>query len=221
MLMNITIDTKLKETLPDLLLGGFIVDVKVNEPQPELLSLLDDEVKKLEEFHTPESIRELSTVKANKNAYRALGKDPNRYRPAAEALLRRVANGKGLYHINNVVDILNLISVKTGFSICGYNYTAIDGEVVMGIGEENEPYQGIGRGNVNIEKLPVFRDDKGTFGNPTSDSTRTMVTDDTTQFLMIIIGFEGKEPINVALDEAVALLEQYADGKEVERFFVE
>ncbi|MCG8579309.1 MAG: hypothetical protein MI866_05305 [Bacteroidales bacterium] len=218
--MKITIDAKLKETLPGLILGGFIVDVKVNEPQADLLSLLDDEVKKLESVHTPESIREMSTVKANKNAYRALGKDPNRYRPAAEALLRRVANGKGLYHINNVVDILNLTSVKTGFSICGYNYKAIEGEVSMGIGEENEPYQGIGRGDVNIEKLPVFRDARGAFGNPTSDSTRTMVTDDTAQFLMIIIGFEGKEPINTALDEALALLERFAEGNEVERFWM-
>jgi len=218
--MTITIDTELKSKLPDMILGGFIVDVKVSEPQSTLLALLDDEVKKLETIHTPESIRELSTVKANKNAYRTLGKDPNRYRVAAEALLRRVANGKGLYHINNVVDILNLISVKTGFSICGYNYNAIEGDVSMGIGAENEPYQGIGRGDVNIEKLPVFRDAKGAFGNPTSDSTRTMVTDDTTQFLMIIIGFEGKEPINTALDEAVALLQKYAEGKEVDRFFV-
>lgn len=204
-----------------MLLGGFVVDVRVSEPDKALLDLLDGEVKKLEQQHTAETIRELSTVKANKNAYRTLGKDPNRYRPAAESLLRRVANGKGLYHINNVVDILNLISVKTGFSICGYNFDAVKGNVVMGIGEENEPYQGIGRGDVNIEKLPVFRDDEGAFGNPTSDSTRTMVTDDTTKFLMIIIGFEGQEPVNNALDEASALLQKYAGGNEVERFFVE
>lgn len=218
--MQIAIDSALKEKLPDLILGGILTEVSVTEPDQPLLQLLDDEVKKLEQQHTPESIREMSTVKANKNAYRTLGKDPNRYRPAAEALLRRVANGKGLYHINNVVDILNLISVKTGFSICGYNHKAIEGEVKMGIGETNEPYQGIGRGDVNIEKLPVFRDDKGAFGNPTSDSTRTMVTNDTKLFLMIIIGFEGQTPIEVALDEAKDLLEKYAGGKEVERFFV-
>lgn len=218
--MVISVDNILKEALPQLVLGGIIVEVKVDESQIELLSLLDKELKVLEAIHTPESIRELSTVKANKNAYRTLGKDPNRYRPAAEALLRRVANGKGLYHINNVVDILNLISLKTGFSICGYNYDAIHGDVLMGIGEENEPYKGIGRGDVNIAKLPVFRDDIGAFGNPTSDSNRTMVSEDASKFLMIIIGFEGEELINGALDEAKKLLEQYANGKEIERFFV-
>ena len=219
--MSITIDNTLKAKLPQLLLGGFIAEVKVNASDSELLSLLDNEVATLEKQHTPESIRELSTVKANKNAYRALGKDPNRYRPAAEALLRRVANGKGLYHINNVVDVLNLISVKTGFSICGYNYAAIKGDVVMGIGQENEPYQGIGRGDLNIQNLPVFRDSEGAFGNPTSDSTRTMVGDETQQFLMIIIGFEGKKPIEKALDEAISLLENYTSGKELERFYVD
>ena len=54
----------------------------------------------------------MHTVKATKNAYRTLGKDPNRYRPAAESLMRRIANGKGLYQISNVVDVLNYISIK-------------------------------------------------------------------------------------------------------------
>lgn len=219
--MTITIDNALKCKLPHLILGGFVTEVKVNEPDKALLSLLNDEAAKLADIHTPESIREMTAVKANKIAYRTLGKDPNRYRPAAEALLRRAVAGKGLYHINNVVDILNLISIKTGFSICGYNYKAIEGEVVMGIGKENELYRGIGRGDVNIAKLPVFRDGRGAFGNPTSDSTRTMVTDDTRQFLMVIIGFEDKSPIEKALNEAKGLLESYACGKELERFFTE
>lgn len=219
--MTITIANDLKEKLPNLILGGIIVQVKVEESDKRLMELLDNEIQKLEAIHTPESIRELSTVKANKNAYRSLGKDPNRYRPAAEALLRRVANGKGLYHINNVVDILNLISVKTGFSICGYNYDAIEGVIQMGIGQTDEPYQGIGRGDVNIENLPVFRDELGAFGNPTSDSTRTMVSEKTEKFMMVIIGFEGRASIEKALDETVALLTEYARGSEIERFFVD
>lgn len=184
------------------------------------MDLLTNRIKQLEPVLTPESIRELSTVKANKDAYRKLGKDPNRYRPAAESLLRRVANGKGLYHINNVVDILNLISVKTGFSICGYDMDQITGTIQMGIGLEGEPYEGIGRGVLNVENLPIFRDEQGGFGTPTSDSVRTMVTEQTRRYLMIIIGFEGKEPIEKALDETRQLLEEFASGRELERFFV-
>ncbi|MCU4176586.1 B3/B4 domain-containing protein [Carboxylicivirga sp. N1Y90] len=218
--MTITIDPFIKETLPDLLLGGFIFDIEVKASSDDLMKLLNDEIKVLEPKLTPESIREMDTVKANKNAYRALGKDPNRYRPSAEALLRRVANGKGLYHINNVVDILNLISVKTGYSICGYDLDKVEGDIVMGKGQNAEPYEGIGRGELNIENLPVFRDDIGAFGTPTSDSVRTMVTDKTTRFLMIIIGFNDRTKIERALDEASELYKQFASGKELERFFI-
>jgi len=218
--MIVQIEKELQELLPQLMLGGFVAEVSVEASSEALMALLSDEIKRLEPQLTPESIREMSTVKANKDAYRKLGKDPNRYRPAAESLLRRVANGKGLYHINNVVDILNLISVKTGFSICGYDLDTINGEIAMGIGASNEPYEGIGRGELNVERLPIFRDQKGGFGTPTSDSVRTMVTGKTKRYLMIIIGFDGKASIEKALNETRQLLEQFATGKEVERFFV-
>jgi len=218
--MTINIEKTVREQLPSLILGGFLINVEVEESSHELLKLMGNELKALEPVLTPESIREMDTVKANKKAYKALGKDPNRYRPSAESLLRRVANGKGLYHINNVVDILNLISVKTGYSICGYDYSKVEGVVSMGKGKEGEPYEGIGRGELNIENLPVFRDEKGAFGTPTSDSVRTMVSEHTKQFLMIIIGFDDQAKIEAALDEASSLYKQFAKGEEQERFFI-
>ncbi len=218
--MTITVERSIKEALPSLILGGFLVDVQIDDSSKELLDLMNQELKALEPVLTPESIREMATVKANKKAYKALGKDPNRYRPSAESLLRRVANGKGLYHINNVIDILNLISVKTGFSICGYDYDRVEGQVSMGRGQAGEPYEGIGRGELNIENLPVFRDDKGAFGTPTSDSVRTMVNDSTKRFLMIIIGFNNQAKIEAALDETSDLLKRFAGGKEQERFYI-
>jgi DNA/RNA-binding domain of Phe-tRNA-synthetase-like protein len=178
--------------------------------------MLDNRIKELESILTPENIRETDTVKANKDAYRKLGKDPNRYRPASESLMRRIANGKGLYFINNVVDILNLISINTGYSICGYDYEKINGDITFGTGEKDEPYEGIGRGSLNIEKLPVFRDETGAFGTPTSDSVRTMVTEGTTEFLMIIIGFGNEDKLRDTLNEAKELYGKYAGGKNIE-----
>lgn len=218
--MTISIEETISEALPSLILGGFLIDVQIENSNNELLDLMNQELKTLEPVLTPESIREMATVKATKKAYKVLGKDPNRYRPSAESLLRRVANGKGLYHINNVVDILNLISVKTGFSICGYDYDKVTGQVSLGKGKSGEPYEGIGRGELNIENLPVFRDDKGAFGTPTSDSVRTMVTDQTKRFLMVIIGFDDKTKIEAALNEASGLLRRFAEGKEQKRFFI-
>jgi len=133
----------------------------------------------------------MPAVKALKQSYKRLGKDPNRYRPAAESLLRRVSKGKGLYFVNNVVDCLNLVSVKTGFSICGYDLNRIKGNISLGAGQPGEPYQGIGRGDLNIESLPVFRDESGAFGTPTSDSSRTLIDEETQYVLMIIPSLDG------------------------------
>jgi DNA/RNA-binding domain of Phe-tRNA-synthetase-like protein len=135
---------------------------------------------------------------------------------SAEALLRRVVQGKGLYRVNNVVDLLNLVSVSTGFSIGGYDAEKIAGEVVFGIGRENEPYEGIGRGELNIESLPAFRDNLGAFGTPTSDSVRTSVTWNTKRFLMIIIDFGALPELEDATELAVNLLKKYAGATNME-----
>jgi len=219
-MITISIDPELKTLLPQLVLKGFSCHVKVGESSSDLLAVIDSKLAALADAHSPESIRELDTVKATKDAYRVLGKDPNRYRPAAEALLRRIANGKGLYRINNVVDVLNLISAQTGYSICGYDFDNVIGNVSLGIGEPEEPYIGIGRGDINIERLPVFRDELSAFGTPTSDSVRSQVTPRTRRFLMIFIAFNDSDLLNNAVNEAVELLTQFAEASEFDQFTV-
>ncbi len=220
-MITIAIDTELKERLPNLILGGFLASVIVDKSDELLTAMITNKVKELQQGLTPELIREMPHVKDNKDAYRRLGKDPNRYRPSSESLLRRIASGKDLYAINNVVDILNLSSIKSGYSICGYDFDSIQGNISMGIAQADEPYEGIGRGELNIECLPVFRDEKGAFGTPTSDSVRTQVKLETTRFLMIIIGFDNAANINLMLDETIELLSRYAQGKVAERFSIE
>lgn len=211
--MNIKISEEVKAKLPDIVLGVINIEVETGTTPDEVKNVFNKRVAELEKKLTPEIIREMPTVKANKDAYRKLGKDPNRYRPSSESLLRRVANGKGLYFINNVVDILNLVSIDTGYSICGYDADKIEGDVVLGVGAKDEPYEGIGRGALNIEKLPVFRDEAGAFGTPTSDSVRTMVTEDTTRFLMIIIAFGNIEVLERTMKDSVELYRKFAGGK--------
>jgi len=121
-----------------------------------------------------------------------------------------------LYWINNIVDILNLISLESGFSIGGYDAAKIEGTTGFGVGKANEPYEAIGRGSLNIENLPLFRDDLGAFGSPTSDSLRTMVTDHTTRFLMIIIDFEQDKILEKTMERSVALYQQFANVFDVE-----
>ncbi len=216
----ISINAEIKQLLPHIKLGCLEAQIQIEDSSAELNQWINQELSRIEVALTPETIRQTETVKATKDAYRALGKDPNRYRPAAEALMRRIANGKGLYQISNAVDILNFISIKTGFSICGYDAQLIEGDIILGIGEENEPYEGIGRGQLNIERLPVFRDNKGAFGTPTSDSTRTMISSQTNNILFIFIGLDEHAPLKIALEETAQLLSQYACAENIKTYYI-
>ena len=213
--MNITIEDSLHRLFPQLTLGSVQALVKVKPSNEAHKNDMLQICKTLADVITSESIRRMPVVEITKNAYRKMGKDPNRYRPSAESLLRRVASGKGLYFVNNVVDVLNMVSIQTGFSICGYDAETIEGNISFGIGLKDELYEGIGRGVLNIENLFVFRDKKGAFGTPTSDSVRTMVTEKTEQFLMIFPSFEPVAELDKTLQLSSLYLEKYVEASNI------
>ena len=215
-MITVNISEELKILIPELVLSCIESDVVVQEDNPELWDEIAVITGKVAASMKVEDISRVPAIAASRRAYRACGKDPARYRLSAEALLRRTIQGKGLYRVNNVVDLLNLVSISGGYSIGGYDADRIEGKVVFGIGSENEPYEGIGRGELNIESLPVFRDDSGAFGTPTSDSLRTMVTSATQRFLMVIIDFGAPEELEKATEMAVMLLKKYAYAQHVE-----
>ena len=143
---------------------------------------------------TTESLKQLSGIAATRRVYRACGKDPSRYRPASEALIRRMLMGKSLYQIDTLVDLINLASIAYGYSIGGFDADKFDGEILtLGIGRAGEPYEGIGRGMINIEGLPVYRDATGGVGTPTSDNERTKLTVQTKHLVVLINGYDGNE----------------------------
>lgn len=143
---------------------------------------------------TLDLLKDMSGIHATRRVYRAFGKDPSRYRPASEALVRRVLQGKDLYQIDTLVDLINLASMKFGYSIGGFDADKFAGDTLtLGIGREDEPYEGIGRGMLNIAGLPVYRDDKGGVGTPTSDNERTKITLNTNHLQVLINGYDGNE----------------------------
>ncbi|MDP3433682.1 MAG: phenylalanine--tRNA ligase beta subunit-related protein [Bacteroidota bacterium] len=214
-MVNIYISEKLKSLCPKLRLGCIEADVIVAESFIELTSEINFRITQIKQTLVIEDISKIPVIAASRKAYKACGKDPARYRLSAEALLRRAVSGKDLYQINNVVDQLNLVSITSGFSIGGYDAAKIQGDISFGIGLADEPYQGIGRGELNIEGLPVFRDGLGAFGTPTSDSQRTEVTGQTSRFLMIIIDFGGDDQLESAKQMAIGLLKKYCGATNI------
>ena len=102
--------------------------------------------------------------------------------------------GKELYQIDTLVDLINLASIAYGYSIGGFDADKFVGDTLtLGVGREGEPYEGIGRGMINIHGLPVYRDAEGGVGTPTSDHERTKITISTRHLVVLINGYDGQE----------------------------
>jgi len=162
--------------------------------------------------YTTESIKEMPPIQATRAVYKRCGKDPSRYRPSSEALVRRMLRGLDLYQIDTAVDLINLASIAYGYSIGGFDAGKIVGDtLVLGIGREGEAYEGIGRGPLNIAGLPVYRDNQGGIGTPTSDHERTKLTLSTTHLLALVNGYDGnREQVLACAEYMQELLKKYA-----------
>lgn len=123
---------------------------------------------------------------AVRTMYKKVGLDPTKTRPSNEALLRRVRKGDTLPRINSAVDIVNWCSLEFQLPYGLYDAAKISGDVTMRIGAEGEKYAGIRKDDVNVGGRITVADALGPFGNPTSDSARTMVTPATTELLVVI-----------------------------------
>jgi DNA/RNA-binding domain of Phe-tRNA-synthetase-like protein len=120
-----------------------------------------------------------------------------------------------------VVDINNLVSLHSMHSAGAYDLGHVRGDIVLRTGREGESYKGIGRDLINVSELPVYADERGPFGSPTSDSERAMVTLDTASLLMVITSFAGAADLPQNMDYARSLLQAYANASGVETRIVE
>jgi DNA/RNA-binding domain of Phe-tRNA-synthetase-like protein len=214
--MRITIDPKLKAKCPQTALACVTARVEAGRSLAALLDEMKARESEIQKLPFPRGVLASPQVEAARAAYKALGKDPSRYRGSAEALLRRMIAGKGLPQINAVVDAINLVSVESRLPIGLYDLAQVTGEIVFRAGRAGETYKGIGKYDLNLEGLPLFADTTGPHGSATSDSERTMVTSATKQVLAIIISFAGTKGLERWAQRMAALLTQHAAGQDVE-----
>lgn len=217
---HITITPELKRICPELQLNCLECKLAVKKSDQHLRELIQSKINNKSAALKIEDISKLPAIAASRKAFKKLGKDPSRYRFSAEALLRRIVSRKDLYFVNNAIDILNLISFESGFSIGGYDLLKISGNIRCGTGEESEIYKAIGRGEMNIANLIVLRDDMGSFGSPVSDSVRTSVSMDTKKFLMIFFNFLTQDTIDPWISETEKLLTQFSMAYDFHHIYI-
>ena len=215
-MLDITICKTFAEARIAVTLGIIRCRVTVTEPGQSLSEALDQAAADRLASLSGGTVGDVPQISETRQAYKTLGKDPSRYRPSAEALARRLTQGKGLYRINNVVDTNNLVSLKTGFSIGAYDVTTLTPPVVFRKGKIDEGYKAIGRGRLNLENLPIFADSEGPFGSPTSDSERSLVSLDTDDLMMVIIGFGEAPDMSSALEFSAERLRLFCYAKEIQ-----
>jgi DNA/RNA-binding domain of Phe-tRNA-synthetase-like protein len=214
--MQITIDAGLKKKCPRTALACVTARVEAGTSPDALLQEMKTRENEIQKLPFPRGVLASAQVETTRKAYKALGKDPSRYRGSAEALLRRVVAGKGLPQINAVVDVINLVSMESRLPVGLYDLGHVTGEIFFRAGLAGETYKGIGKYDLNLEGLPLFADTAGPHGSASSDSERTMVTAVTKEVLAIIISFGGAEGLERWAQRMSALLTQYAVGQNVE-----
>lgn len=219
-MISVSISPELKPAVPELALACVSGSVTVTEFKQELWREIEQLLSGLPSNFKPEQINSIPQIAAMRNAYKALGKDPSRYRGSAEALLRRVLAGKGLYQVNTVVDINNLVSLESMLPAGSYDLGSVTSPIELRIGQPGEAYKGIGKDQINIESLPVFADAHGPFGSPTSDSERAMIRLESKEILMVIFSFAGASVLERWMNRASELLQRHAAAGNVETALV-
>ena len=186
-------------------------------PQPEHRSHDGDSESGAFRLHPDDLQRRIQLVRS---MYKQVGIDPTKRRPSSEALLRRVLKGDPLPRINSMVDVCNWCSLESQLPYGLYDSSRIDGDITLRIGAPGESYPGIRKDDVNVGGRITLADAIGPFGNPTSDSARTMVTMATAAALVVIFAPRGtvEDDLRLVTDVTAARMQQFTGARETDRW---
>lgn len=214
--MEIKFDDIISEKAPQVTLLVGEAEASDSPTSDELWHEIETVSARIHDSYEMPMINKRPGIAATRAAYKACGKDPNRYRPSCEAMCRRLVKGDSLYRTSTLVDIGNLASIASGYSLGIFDRDKIEGDTLtLGVGREGEPYEAIHRGELNIAGMPVLRDAVGGIATPTSDNARTSITPEVKR-LLIVVNIYGEEmPVDDIADYLTRLLTDYASAKSV------
>ena len=218
--MNCRISNDLKNLLPNFSVIAYEIDFESDFDAMSKSKEVDDYLEKLYTLvsskYNYDEITKIPKLKQTRDGYKKMGKDPSHTRPACEALLRRVVKGNNLYRLGDVIDLGNILSIETLRSVCVVDKERLVNDVVIRLGTKEDIYEGINRGLINVTNIPVYTDEIGPFGCPTSDTLRTCVTSSTKSILVMIICFDEIEK-DVDEQKLISLYQTFTKIKNIRK----
>ena len=209
-MMKLKITNELKKIVPSFKVSCYtFTTLEKNDKENlsnDLTEAFNNIAKEYQEKYILSEVTKIPKLKSTRDGYKMLGKDPSHTRPACEALVRRIIRDGSIYRLGNLIDFGNYLSIKLMKSVCMVDLDKIQGDVTIRIGSDSDYYEGINRGIINVTNLPLYTDEIGPFGNPTSDTIRTAITNDTTNILIMLIHFDDNIEDE---DEMLLLLNKY------------
>lgn len=209
-MMKLKITNELKKLVPSFKVSCYtFTTLEKNDKENlsnDLTKAFNNIAKEYQEKYILSEVTKIPKLKSTRDGYKMLGKDPSHTRPACEALVRRIIRDGSIYRLGNLIDFGNYLSIKLMKSVCMVDLDKIQGDVTIRIGSDSDYYEGINRGIINVTNLPLYTDEIGPFGNPTSDTIRTAITNDTTNILIMLIHFDDNIEDE---DEMLLLLNKY------------
>ena len=209
-MMKLKITNELKKLVPSFKVSCYtFTTLEKNDKENlsnDLTKAFNNIAKEYQEKYILSEVTKIPKLKSTRDGYKMLGKDPSHTRPACEALVRRIIRDGSIYRLGNLIDFGNYLSIKLMKSVCMVDLDKIQGDVTIRIGSDSDYYEGINRGIINVTNLPLYTDEIGPFGNPTSDTIRTAITNDTTNVLIMLIHFDDNIEDE---DEMLLLLNKY------------
>ncbi len=209
--MELTIEPKLKKRIPFLkVITGTVEHITVNRSTPELERFKQQIMDKVRREYNLKNLKDLPIIRAYRDFFWEVGIDPTKIRPASEALIRRILQGKALPTINTVVDSYNLASIRSHISIGTFDGDRVKGELLIRPAVEGETFLGIGMDKpVNLKGMEIVVEDaeKLVAIYPYRDSDATKVTLDTNKVIILMCGVPGVE--KGALVDALNLTVEY------------
>ena len=221
-MIDINIDPRILEACPETRIGLVRATVTNGPTSDELWAEIEAAAEDIKQRYELLEINQRPAIAGTRHLYKALGKDPSRYRVSSEALCRRIIRGLGIYRLTTLIDVVNLVSIKSGYAISGLDGDRIVGNTLtMSVGTAEDLFNGIGRGVLNIEGMPCYRDAQGPIATPTSDEERTKFTEETVTAQININAFAPEMPVEEAVEWMAQLLKKYAHATNVETGIVE